>query len=424
MPQREAWPGWSCSGVANLRRAAAAACSKQVRTYSRATRGRWRSPSTSASATARSRRLPTRRVPVPASCSAGRPRDVLRRDPRRRAEGAGDRAPLPGGVRELARASATRAAGPVELSLRARGAQPDHADGNRRPSRSPHAIRSRRCSAPATRACSQQRARFPERGPARCPRSATSISCRTACRKGEAFMQTAVGQEILDRSASARPLPSRSIVIDPEQPDAPTPPSVVAATNGAPLRGGGQVRVATDVPARVEIEVRGQPPLQASRTVRATPHGTVRGPRSPTCAACSRARACSGARDYAVADARRSVPRAASGSFPDPAAGAGRRSRSAPAPSQFGPIFDQIAGAQPGRVRLAGRPELPRHDRPARADGRAATRHLARLPGEPAAEPDPRARAVRRPARRPRLRRAGRELDEPRAVGARALGVP
>ena len=82
-------------------------------------------------------------------------------------------------------------------------------------------------------------------------------------------------------------------------------------------------------------------------------------------------------------------------------------------------------GAAARRVRLAGRPELPGHARPARPDDERVRRDLARLPGEPVARADPSRDGVRAAARRPRLRRPGRERNDDRRlpVGRRAMGL-
>ena len=67
------------------------------------------------------------------------------------------------------------------------------------------------------------------------------------------------------------------------------------------------------------------------------------------------------------------------------------------------------------RVRLAGRPELPGHARPARADDRAAT-PASGATSSPTrcSRPILRDAAFAAAARRPRLRRPGRELDDDR----------
>ena len=90
--------------------------------------------------------------------------------------------------------------------------------------------------------------------------------------------------------------------------------------------------------------------------------------------------------------ARRGHPARPAGHRPDaelprPPAGNGSRARLiavAACASQFGPIFDHLAAPQPGRLRLAGRPELSGHPRPAGPDGERLRRDLARLPGQPA----------------------------------------
>jgi hypothetical protein len=73
--------------------------------------------------------------------------------------------------------------------------------------------------------------------------------------EGQAVMQTEVGQAVVDeiRRRSTVRL-ARITVSSPERPRR-SPPAVVAATTGAPIAGGARLQVATDLPARVTLEL-------------------------------------------------------------------------------------------------------------------------------------------------------------------------
>jgi phosphodiesterase/alkaline phosphatase D-like protein len=68
-------------------------------------------------------------------------------------------------------------------------------------------------------------------------------------------METTVGQAVFDRIRERSTAAFESIEVRANGSPQPTKPSVVAATTGAPASGGALLRVAADVPARVEIEL-------------------------------------------------------------------------------------------------------------------------------------------------------------------------
>ena len=264
-------------------------------------------------------------------------------------------------------------------------------------------------SAPAIPACSPPRARCSRAAARRrCPRSATCTCCPTASRRARRSCSRRSAQSCSPRSASARPRSFSRIVARLRRRPRRRRPSVVAATNGSPRGGGALLRVATDVPARVEIEIATNPRFRHSRRITRGAHRRLRRGVARAAAAAPRAPRLLARAPAARAGARRSGPSAASACSRAAAAHGARDVAIGACAVAVRPDLRPPRRAPARRLRLAGRPELPRHGRPARADHARLRGHLARLPGQPAAGADPRALAVRRPARRPRLRRAGR----------------
>lgn len=73
--------------------------------------------------------------------------------------------------------------------------------------------------------------------------------------EGQAFMNTALGQEVVAEIRRRSTAGFRAIEIRSAQRPRPTKASIVAATTGVPLAGGARLLVATDVEARIEIEL-------------------------------------------------------------------------------------------------------------------------------------------------------------------------
>jgi phosphodiesterase/alkaline phosphatase D-like protein len=90
-------------------------------------------------------------------------------------------------------------------------------------------------------------------------------------------METAVGQEVLAQIRERSTAVLSRITVSSSDRRQITTASVVTATSGAPLRRGGQVRVATDLPARVEIQFALNKRFRHSRWVRATHTGAFEG---------------------------------------------------------------------------------------------------------------------------------------------------
>ncbi|MEA2496277.1 MAG: alkaline phosphatase, partial [Thermoleophilaceae bacterium] len=347
MPPGDAWQGWSCSGVANLRvqdgrgllEAGSDVFPCDPRPVAFAIDQRFRDGTITATAEATGagagvvlRRLGPRAYYAAILDDEQGALVLVRR--------------LPSGVQELARTAWTRGAGPVELSLRAHGADPTTLTAT-----AGIVTVSGRDSEPSLQRAGDPgvlataRTLFPSSdGPV--PGLGNLHLLPYGVQEGESFMQTAVGQEILDQIRERSTAVLSRVVIDPERPTLATPATVVAATNGAPLRGGGQVRVAADLPARVEIEYAANRQFKHSRVIRATHTGSfdglvaeVRGMRPGTrvwwrARLRRRGRTTIGpARSFNV------LPRPGSGRRTTIAIGA--------CASQFGPIFDHLLARKP-----------------------------------------------------------------------------
>ena len=167
-----------------------------------------------------------------------------------------------------------------------------------------------------------------------------------AVQEGQAFMNTAPGQAIVDEirrrsSAGFRRIEIRS----PESPRR-TRPAVLAATTGAPLRGGANLLVAADMPARVALELSYSPRFRRSWTVAVGPTGAfdaasiaVRGLRA-------------GRRVYWRARLRRrglttTGPVRSFMVLPQRPSSQRLRIAVASCGAQFGPIFEHLAATRP-----------------------------------------------------------------------------
>jgi hypothetical protein len=181
----------------------------------------------------------------------------------------------PGGVHELARADAIRPRGPLRLRFGVRGRHPTtlvaSVDGG---SGAAAEVTARDGSPPLQRAgdpgvLATARTLFPSDGP---PGAAALGNLRLlpyGVQEGQAVIGTPAGQavvgDIRERSTAA----FTTVAVRAAGRPAVTRASVVAAGSGAPVPGGAIVRVAADVPATVEIEVATNPRFRRSRRVRA-----------------------------------------------------------------------------------------------------------------------------------------------------------
>ena len=376
----DGWPGWTCPGVANLRRAGGQGlleagtdvfpCDPRPVAFAVDQRFRdGRSPRRSRRPGAGAGRRPAARAPA----------RLLRRDPRRRAGRARDRAPLAGrrgGARRAPVGARGRAAA---ADVRRRGRAADRPRGDaRRPAGAPTRVLAHDSSAPLQRAgdpgvLATARTLFPSEGPAVLPALGNLHLLPYGVQEGAVVTGSPAGEAVLERIRERSTAAFARIVVGSGERAKVTAPSVVAATTGAPAPRGALLRVATDVPARVEIEIATnarvppQPPgeRRAHRRLRRRDRdhrrAARRAPRLLAGAPAARRRA------------RRSGRPAASARSRAPGSARARDDRrSARAPPSSGRRSTSSSRAA-RRLRLAGRPQLPGHDGPAGPDGPRAT---------------------------------------------------
>ena len=213
----------------------------------------------------------------------------------------------------------------------------------------------------------------------------------------------------------------REIEIESAERPRPTRPSIVAATTGAPFARGARLHVASDVRAAVSIELSRSPRFKRKRTVRVGRTGEYE--------AVTRAvrRLPRGAAHLLAcpADAAAAAPPAGPvRSFRVlPAAGrpGARRIAIASCAGQFGPIFDHLAARRPEVLVWQGDLNYPDTHGPLSQTSSGYAGIWREFLANPRLAPVLASGVIRRPARRPRLRDPGRELDEPPAVGALAV---
>ena len=268
------WPGWRCVGVANLRRsggrglleAGTDVFPSDPRPVAFAVDQRARDAEIAALVEAAGagtglvlRRVGPRRYYAAVYDDEQSALVLLRRSP--------------AGVVELARASFDPVAGPLRMTFSARGANPtaltavvSAATGV------PVEVAARDSAAALQRpgdpgVLATARTLFPSEGGPALPALGNLHLLPYGVQEGEAVMQTAVGKQVLARIRERSTAVLAEVTVrGPGRPGV-TRPGVIAATTGPPVRGGATVRVATDVSARVEIEVARDPRFRHSRRV-------------------------------------------------------------------------------------------------------------------------------------------------------------
>jgi hypothetical protein len=348
LPEGEGWPGWACSGVANMRvqggRGVLEAgtdvfpCDPRPVAFAIDKRFRDGTITATADATGAGTGVVLRRVGMRSYYAAivddeQKALVLVRR--------------LPTGVVELGRIAWAKGVGPVELSLRAAGVNPTTLTataGLLSVSARDSEPSLQRAGDPGVLATA--RTLFPSSGPAPLPALGNLHLLPWGVQEGQAFMQTALGQEIVDQIRERSTAIFTRVVIAADSPTQATPATVAVATNGAPLAHGGQVRVASDLPARVEIEYASNSHFKHSRVVRATHTGAfdglvadVRGMRP-------------GTRVWWRARLRRRGrttvgPVRSFKVLPEPGSGSPVRIVIGACASQFGPIFDHLVARKP-----------------------------------------------------------------------------
>jgi hypothetical protein len=164
--------------------------------------------------------------------------------------------------------------------------------------------------------------------------------------EGQAVIESPAGEALVAEIRRQSTAGFTRIAIDSAEAPRTTAPSVIAATTGAPRRGGAHLLVATDVPARVTLEISRSPDLVRPRVVKAGRTGEFESVERTL------ADLPQGRRIYWRARCRRGETEAVGPvrSFRVPRArGSGRPVRVAVGSCgvQFGAIFDRLAEARP-----------------------------------------------------------------------------
>jgi hypothetical protein len=350
----DGWPGWRCPGVANLRRAGGAGtleagsdvfpCDPRPVAFLLDHRSRDVELTAEVRAAGAGTGLVVRR---------GGPRDYYAAlyDSEQHALVLLRRAA--GGVHELARVAADTGARPFRFTLAARGARPTKLSARIETDGAAPVTLEASDATPALQGpgdvgvMATARTLFPSEGPEALPALGNLHLLPYGVQEGQVVMQTAVGEGVLETMRERSTAAFARIVAKGDGSPASTRPAVVAATTGAPIGGGARLRVATDAPARVEIEIADNPRFKRSRRVRIGKTGSfdaafarVKGGVAPGRTAYWRPRLRRGFEET-VGPARsfRMLPRA----------GSGKRATIAIAScaSQFGPAFDELAARRP-----------------------------------------------------------------------------
>ena len=346
----DGWPGWRCVGVANLRREGGAGVLEagsdvfpcDPRPVAFALDRRFRDGEVSA-------RIDSPGAGAGVVLRRAGPRDYYAAiyDDERRALVVVRR--HPGGLRELASRAVARGSGPIVLSLRAEGESLEAMleAGSAGPLR----LAAREDEEPLLSAgdpgvLATARTLFPSEGPPVLPALGNLHLLPYGVQEGQAFMQTVVGEQLLAAIRERSTAVFAEIQIRSADRRQSTRPSLVAATTGAPLARGAVLRVAADVPARVEIELAENRAFRRSRRIRAgrtdafqAATASLRGLRAGR-RVYWRARLRRGGRTV-VGPTRsfRVLPAAGTDTKATVAIGA--------CASQFGPVFDEIAARRP-----------------------------------------------------------------------------
>ena len=270
---RDGWPGWVCAGAANLRcrggqgvlEAATDVFPSDPRPVAFALDRRFRDGEIAATATATGagtglvlRRVGHRSYYAAILDDEQSALIVVRR--------------APDGLTELGRATVARSAGPVRLTFGARGTDPAVLVATARDDAGTVTV-SVRDSSPALRRAGDPgvlataRTLFPSSGPEALPALGNLHLLPYGVQEGQAVFETAVGEQVIARIRERSTASFSEIELRPAEAVGHTQPSVVAATNGPPVTRGARVRVATDVPARLKIEVATNPRFRGSRVV-------------------------------------------------------------------------------------------------------------------------------------------------------------
>jgi len=176
----------------------------------------------------------------------------------------------PAGEHELARAPVIRAAGPLRLSFSARGSDPTTLAAKLEPGAGLPVEVSATDSAPLLQRAGDPgvlataRSLFPNEWPEDQPEQGNT-RLLLGTQEGASFLQSPAGQQLVERSRERSTAAFAEIGVRASGRPGTTPASVVGATTGAPLARGATLRVAADIPARVDIEIALDPKFRRGR---------------------------------------------------------------------------------------------------------------------------------------------------------------
>jgi hypothetical protein len=177
---------------------------------------------------------------------------------------------FPEGVQELARAAAPSTRGPLRVSLEAAGAGPTRLTATLDAGGATTTV-SARDAAPALQRAGDPgvlataRTLFPASGPEVLPALGNLHLLPYGVQEGQAVIGSPAGRPLLDAIRERSTAVFGAVEVVSAGPLEPTAASVVAATAATPVPRGVRLRVATDVPARVEIELSRDPDFRRSR---------------------------------------------------------------------------------------------------------------------------------------------------------------
>ena len=183
-------------------------------------------------------------------------------------------------VTELARVPMQDAEGPLRLSFRASGVRPTLLEAVAEPGSGGRVVVGASDGAEALQRAGDAgvlataRTLFPSSGPPVLPALGNAHLLPYGVQEGQAVLGTPAGEAVIGEIRRRSTAVFAEIVVRSAQRPQPTAPSVLAATTGVPALGGARVRVATDVPARVRVEVSETADFRRSRTFDAGPTGS------------------------------------------------------------------------------------------------------------------------------------------------------
>ena len=257
----------------------------------------------------------------------------------------------PNGIQELGRSSALPPLGQYELSLRADGRSPTRLRARLAGGVLPVEVNATDATDSLQRpgdpgVLATARTLFPSEGPSAFPALGNLHLLPYGVQEGQVVIDSAVGQALMEQIRQRSTVTLASIKISGSGSPTPTVPSVIAASAGRPLARGAALRVSTDLPARVEIEISPRADFRDSRILPATRQGEFGG------AFAKVNDLPEGTRVHWRAHVSRRGKHAAGPprSFRvPPAAGGGRSARIAigSCASQFGPAFERLMDREP-----------------------------------------------------------------------------